>query len=118
MDASDATELIGSFIGEDGEPVTISRITNATTTPPTRITATCQGFVRDYRPNELGNGILQGDSNISIEGNSLPQLAQRLGTAPRKNDKISYGGFERNIEMVVPIRIGGQVVRINMLARG
>ena len=118
MDASDAAELTNSFIEDDGEPVTISRITDATTSPPTRVSASATGFVRDYTPRELGNGVIQGDSNVAIEGDALPQLAQRLGTAPRKNDKITYGGFERNIEMVSPIRIGGQVARINLQCRG
>lgn len=122
MDPSDAVELTGSFVdpmvGGNGTTITFTRVTGIS--PLTTVTATCFGFVRDYRPQEIvaGSSLLQGDSNITIEGNALPALAQRLGTPPRATDKVSYAGFQRTVVSADPLKIGDTVVRINLQVRG
>jgi hypothetical protein len=120
MDPAEAAEILDAFLapGENGEEVTFVRITDATSNPPSTVSASCQASVRRYAPHELGNGIIQGDSNVVIEGGQLLELAQRLGTPPRKNDKILIGGWERNVEMVAPLNIGGEIVRLDLTVRG
>jgi hypothetical protein len=124
MDPSDAIELTNAFIdpglGGNGTTITFTRIIDVRTTPPTTVSASCPGFVRNYRPQEIipGGSLMQGDSNIAIEGDSIPSLAQRLGTAPRATDKVSYAGFQRNVQGVDVLKISEQVVRINLLVRG
>jgi hypothetical protein len=124
MDPSDAIELTNAFVdpglGGNGTAITFTRITDVRTTPPTAVSATCVGFVRNYRPQDIipGGNLKQGDSNITIEADAIPALAERLGTPPRATDKVSYSGFQRNVEGVDPLMIGGQYVRINILVRG
>jgi hypothetical protein len=124
MDPNDAIELTNSFIdpdlGGNGTRITFTRITDVRTTPPTSVSATCFGFVRDYRPQEIiaGSILLVGDTNIAIEGDSLPALAQRLGTPPRAPDKVSYSGFQRAVVGPNPLKIGDTNVRVNLLVRG
>src|SRR5215469_13038230 len=99
MRSTEAAQLVNSFLQSDGELVTISRITDATTSPPTVTAVDCLAFVRDYRPEELGQGIAQGDSNVTIGGQALANLVQPgnidIGL-PRKGDKILIRGRQRN----------------------
>ncbi len=118
MDPTEAADLVAAFVESDGTEVTFSRITDATTSPATRIYATCFAAVHNYTARELGNGIEQGDTSLIIEGDALPALAQILGTPPRRDDKVSYAGFERNVFSVAPLIMGGQVVRLDLLMRG
>ncbi len=118
MDPTEAADLVAAFVETDGTEVTFSRITDATTSPATRIYATCMAAVHNYTARELGNGIEQGDTQLIIEGDALPALAQQLGTPPRRDDKVSYAGFERNVQSVAPLIMGGQVVRIDVVTRG
>jgi hypothetical protein len=118
MDPAEASDLVAAFVETDGTEVIFSRITDATTSPPIRIYATCFAAVHNYTARELGNGIEQGDTQLIIEGDALPALAQRLGTPPRRDDKVSYAGFERNVQSVAPLIIAGQVVRIDVVTRG
>jgi len=48
----------------------------------------------------------------------LLELAQRLGTPPHKGDKIFINGWERNVEKVASLNIGGQIVRVDIVVRG
>lgn len=125
MQASNAASLVNRFLAGDAGNVVISRIVDATTNPPTIVsTRPIRGFVRNYKPTELGNGIALGDSNVTIQGDALIGLMQTqlpggvIMNVPRKNDKIFVRGRERNIEGVDPIEIGSQVVRVNLLVRG
>ncbi len=118
MDPTEAVDLVAAFVETDGTEVTFSRITDATASPATRIYATCFAAGHNYTARELGNGIEQGDTLLVIEGDALPALAQQLGTPPRRDDKVSYAGFERNVQSVAPLIMSGQVVRIDVVTRG
>lgn len=124
MDPSDAIALTNSFVdpglGGNGTTITFTRITDVRTTPPTTVVATCLGFVRNYRPQEIipGSILAQGDSNIVIEADAIPALAQALGTPPRVTDKVSYNGYQRSVVGVDVLMIGGQVIRTNLQIRG
>jgi hypothetical protein len=124
MDPNDALQLTNSFVdptqGGDGTPVTFTRVIDATISPPTIVTATCFGFVRNYRPDQIvvGSAVRQGDANITLEASSIPALIDGLGNAPRVTDKVSYTGFQRSVQGVDVLMIGGSVVRINLLVRG
>ena len=94
MNARRASELTLAFLRKDGGgPVTFSRVIDVITPPPTRAIAPCPyAFWRNYRPNELGHGVIQGDTLMVIQGSALAALIAGLSTPPRKNDKVTAGG--------------------------
>jgi hypothetical protein len=121
MDPDEATDLVNSFVdvGDgDGTTVTFSRIVDTTTTPPGRIFASCSAAVHNYSPRELLGGLVQGDTNLRIEGGSLSGLVQALGTPPTNGDYVSYAGFSRRVISAAPIMIGDKVVVADVLVRG
>lgn len=119
MLASEAAELMASFLPSDGETVVISRIVGGN--PPTiQQTPAVPAFVRQYRPIELGNGIEQGDSQVTLLGDALAMLTQSGldPLIPRLGDKILIRGRQRNIQAAAPIAIGSQIVRLDLQVRG
>ncbi len=118
MDPTEAADLVAAFVESDGTEVTFSRITDATTSPATRIYATCMAAVHNYTARELGNGIEQGDTLLIIEGDALPELARQLGSQLRRDDKAGYAGFERNVQSAAPLIMDGQTVRLDVVTRG
>lgn len=76
---------------------------------------TIKAPVRGYRPEELGNGILQGDSEVVV---SPTQLARHGLVDVRRLDRIEVAGRTRIVEYATPTPIGGKVVRWEILVRG
>jgi hypothetical protein len=73
-------------------------------------------FVREYRPDELVGGILQGDSNVVL---SPTQIAGTPFEASiQRNDKVVIRGRVRNVQGAAPVLIADQLVRINLQVRG
>lgn len=121
MDPDEAADLVNSFVGEgdgDGTSVTFSRIVDTTTTPPGWVKATCSAAVHNYSARELLGGLVQGDTNLRIEGDSLSALVPKLGTPPTNGDFVSYAGFSRRVISAAPILIGDKVVVLDVLVRG
>ena len=126
MTPQHATAMLLRQISKHGEKVDLIRLTGTQLTP---LTVTCRAFVRAYRPEELVGGIIQGDSRVilspqEIEANGWPgpnSSATPTGQdrrVPRKGDRIVIAGKVRNIESGTPVYLAGQLVRIEVQARG
>jgi hypothetical protein len=121
MDPDEAADLVNSFVDADegdGTPVTFTRIVDTTTIPPGVVSAPCSAVVRNYTARQLLGGLMQGDTNLRIEGDSLGALMQLLGTPPTFGDRVKYGGFDRNVQSSSPTMIGDKVVVLDVLVRG
>jgi hypothetical protein len=121
MDPNEAADLVNSFVDAgsgDGTTVTFTRIVDTTTVPPGVVSASCSASVRNYTPRELVGGLMQGDTNLRIGGDSLSALVQLLGTPPTFGDRVKYAGFDRNVQSSSPIIMGDKVVVIDVLVRG
>lgn len=81
------------------------------------IEVSIKGFPRGYKPDEIGSGISQGDSQVVISPTHLQGSAFQA-VLPRKLDQVEYGGRRRNVENVDAVLLDDVVVRINMQVRG
>lgn len=108
-----------------GEDVVLRRISGSGASI-TNTDVTCRAVVRGYRPEELGGGIAQGDSQVILSPSEIrasgwpdpggsPSDAASL---PRKGDKLIVKGRMRTIEAVAPIQVAGELVRIDLQVRG
>jgi hypothetical protein len=111
-----------------GEPVTIIRITGTNQQLPTAVD--CLAHVRLEGDQSTVGNVMQRRWSVIISpteitaaqwpggqavGNPPVQTDPRL---PRKGDKISIGGKSMAIERADPVRVNGEVVRINIEAVG
>ncbi len=111
----------GSGIG------TLTRIVGTTNQSPFNVDV--RAHVREYKPEELTETIIQGDS-IVIFGfteidtaqwpgpQTLPVVPGRDIRVPRRNDKFLWNGNQKNVEDAEAIYFDGVGVRINMQVRG
>lgn len=84
--------------------------------------------VRSYGATELVGDIKQTDSHVVISptpivkaqwpGGELPGAIAADPSLPRRNDQLVIAGRVRNIEVVDPIYIGFDLVRIEMRVSG
>ncbi|GAB6842375.1 hypothetical protein HNR00_003583 [Methylorubrum rhodinum] len=74
---------------------------------------TVRGRPSGYRPDELGQGVLQGMTKIVLSPTGLEAYGR-----PRKLDTMQYGGWSQTVEVVDPIWIDGEVVRFEIWATG
>lgn len=121
MDPNEAADLVASFVDAqdgDGTPVTFSRIVDTSTYPPTRTFTTVSAAVHNYSAREIVNGLVQGDTNLVIQGDALSALTQGLGSPPTHGDTVNYAGFSRTVQSAAPLMMGGRAVRIDVLVRG
>lgn len=85
----------------------------------TPVDATLRASVRDYRPDELAGGIVQGDTAVVLSPTGIIAAAWP-GTQdwPRVGDRIVIDGRERAVQAASVVRMAGTVVRINVQVRG
>jgi hypothetical protein len=96
-----------------GEDVTVRRYTAATGNPRPKTDIATRASVRAVRPEQLVGNIDQTASNAALSPTGLSALLPL-----RKGDKVVVDGRERNIEFVKPIRVGGTLVRIDLVVTG
>jgi hypothetical protein len=121
MDPDEVGDLMASFVSSDigdGTPVEFSRIVDPTVRPPLRVSASCDAAVHNYTARELGNGILQGDTNLVLEGDALTGLLTAFGSPPGPGYEVKYAGFRRQVVSSSPTLIANIIVRIDVLVRG
>jgi hypothetical protein len=76
--------------------------------------APCRAFIRGYKPTELVGGIDQHSSNVIISPTSL----KGTGLTPAEGDYVISGGRTRYVETVEFLRIGTEIVRIELTVTG
>lgn len=111
-----------------GSDITLRRVTGqAPTTANSDVTV--RAAVRSFQPQELVGGISQTDSHVIISPTQIvaagwpgdgetPSSSIPDPTLPRINDKLVIAGRVRNVKVVQPIYINGELVRIEMDVTG
>ncbi len=92
------------------------------------IDVTVRAAVRSYQPTELVDGISQTDSFVIISpthiaaaqwpGGELPSATVADPSLPRRLDRVIIAGRVRNVEVVDPLYVEGELVRIEMRVLG
>jgi hypothetical protein len=113
MSPADAIEMLDRQIAEHGQTITLERLV------PNQpaVTATVRGFTRGYKPDELANGVQQGDSTVVLSPSSLAGTPF-AATLPTINNKAVFHGRRRNVIMADPVYINDVLVRVNLQVRG
>jgi hypothetical protein len=108
-----AIAMLDRQIEAHGQTVTLTRLV------PNQhsITLTCKAFVRGYKPDELANGVQQGDSLVVLSPTALEGTAFE-SALPATNNKLTTGGRQRNIQMADPVLMNDVLVRLNLQIRG
>lgn len=101
-----------SNIQREGQSLVLRRVI----TGVAPVSVDLKGVVKDYKPNELVNGVQQGDRmviicNAEIESESWPG-------PPRKGDQVVIDGKTATVQYCNTLRLRGQVARHNLQVRG
>ena len=103
---------IAAEIAREGQTVTIRRI--ATGVAP--VAATCKAMVRGYRPEELVQGVVQGDRRVVIAAATLQSLGWPI--PPRKGDSVEASGKRLAVQAVEEIAVRDEPGKYIIQARG
>jgi hypothetical protein len=124
MDAQDEIDSLNDFLADNGQEVRLSRYFGTVNQSVSSVSA--MAFVRDYKPNELTAGIIQGDSLAYMSSSEIDAVGWPGGIEPQagdarvpvKGDRILINGIERGVESCSPVYIGEVLVRLNIQVRG
>jgi hypothetical protein len=81
------------------------------------VEATVRAFVRGYKPEELANGVQQGDSLVTLSPTQLKGTPFEADL-PVTNNKIEVSGRRRNVQFADPVEMLNVLVRLNLQVRG
>lgn len=101
--------MLDRQIALHGQAITLQRLSPVSS-------ATVRAFVRGYRAEELTGGIQQGDTLVILSPTTL--AAGGWAGLPKRGDKTLIDARLRNVEIADPVRINGEVVRVNLTVRG
>ncbi|ODT50265.1 hypothetical protein [Devosia sp. 63-57] len=76
-----------------------------------------RGFPRQYKPDEISEGIMQGDSQVVISPSGLVGSAF-AAEPPHRGDFVVMFGRRRHVENVELVYVADVLVRLNMQVRG
>jgi len=121
--------MLNRQLAEHGQDIRLTRMTLGPGGVLIPFSVDCRAFVRDYDPDELVGGIIQGDTKVvlsptEIEAqgwpgpNSSATPTNQDRRVPRKDDKALLAGKSRNVETGKPVYLNGELVRINLVVRG
>lgn len=119
MTPASAIDMLDRFLVRNGENVTLRRIVG-TGPGATNQDLTVRAHVRSFKEDELIAGISQDDRLLIMSPTEITAANWPGGvlSLPRKGDKAIVSGAPCNAEFVKPIRMAGQVVRIEMRIKG
>jgi hypothetical protein len=109
MSAAAWIQMLDSEIDDNGQDISLVLVA-----PSSKTTVPCRAFVRQYRPQELIGGILQGDTLVVLSPTDLAALSR----LPRRNDQVTVDGAIKRVEYVEPVKLDNQLVRVNLQVRG
>ena len=118
---------INDALAKAGEDITLRRIYGQA--PRTNfVDVTVRASVRSFAPEELVGGINQTDSKVVISpteiansgwpGGEIASATVVNPSLPRINDTAVINGRKRTIQVVDPIYVQGDLVRIEMRVLG
>lgn len=103
---------VRTAIRREGEPVLIRRI--ATNVAP--VLLNCCGVLKDYKSDELVNGVNQGDRKLIISNWEIED--QGWPGPPRRNDQVVVDGKTYTIQGCNTLKLRGVITRHNIQVRG
>jgi hypothetical protein len=129
MTPETAIAMLRRQIAAHGQDVQLERVTQGPSGTQIIYSVDVRAFVRGYHPDELVGGIIQGDSKVTLSAveieaqgwpgpNSSTTPTRQDRRIPRKGDDVWIEGRKRNIENAIPFYLNGQLVRIELNARG
>jgi hypothetical protein len=108
---------LDEMLEEYGEDIVLQRFaTDSEGVQSVTNTATCRAVVRLGSPQELV--VISGEApNTRIIMSPSDLAAAGWPGLPGKDDRVLIQGIANNIEMAMPISVGGQLVRIELQTR-
>lgn len=118
---------LDASLADVGEDITLKRVSGPLLSVV--VSCECRAFVRGYQPDELVGGIMQTDKKVIMSptqiiakgwpGPGALPLNDEDRRVPKKGDKVVIQGRAFNIENNNGgIYVGGELVRIELQARG
>ena len=119
---------LDQMLREDGQQIVLRRMVG--TANRIAVDCTCWASVRGYQPHELAGAVIQGDSEVVISATDIiaaqwpggePITSPPSATdprVPRAGDQLVIQGRIRAIVSAAPIYVAGELVRVNIQARG
>lgn len=80
------------------------------------LVVTLTGFARDYRPEELLAGIMQGDVRIEIGADEI--AAASWPAPPRRTDRVTMDGRTYTVQGASAVYDGATLAGYSIWARG
>lgn len=112
--AAEAIADLDAAIDATGQDVVLVRLAG----DAPEIRKPSRAFVRGYRPDDSG-GLLQGESMVVLSPTHLPaEFAEAKATRLRATDKVEIDGRVRPVMVVEPLRVAGDLVRLNVVVKG
>lgn len=119
MTPAAAVEMLDRFLVENGEDAVLRRLVGL---GPAAVSQDLgiRAHIRGLKEEELIAGMSQDDRILIMSPTEILAADWPGGvfSLPRKGDKAVVSGTVSNAEFVKPIRLAGQVVRIEMRIRG
>lgn len=121
MTPAEAIDALDRALARCGEDIVLRR---------TGVDLPVRAHVRTFRQEELTGGVMLGDLKVILSPTGLDDAdwlaAIPAGTppfdpdrrVPRRNEKAIVQGRLRNVENPMPIMMGGELVRIELVVRG
>lgn len=110
--------MLDRSLAKDGSAIVLRRWSGLGTAR-TASDVTVRAKVRDFQPQELVNGLVQGDSHAILS--PTPIASAGWGGAvpvPQAGDQVVVDGRARSVLAAVPIKMADVVVRIELQVRG
>lgn len=105
-----AIAALDNAIAKTGQSVSLRRLTGD-------INIERRASVRDYTPDEIGSGIIQGDTEVVLSPTALAGTPFE-GKPPKRLDRVLVADRLRNIESAEPVYMMDVLVRLNLQVRG
>lgn len=113
MNAASWIAVTTAFLRDNGQPVTLRRVTGTQQIPmDVEVTA----VVRGYQPQDVAGTVMQGDRTVVLSNQEI--AARRWPGPPQGSDRVLIGDEETVVMTVETIQIGDTVIRHNLVVRG
>lgn len=109
MTPAEAIGMLDRQIARHGQSLELRRIVAS----QPDLTQAARGFVRGYKPDEIGGGIIQGDSLVVVSPSTIAGTAFEA-SPPDRLDQVFTTGRLRNVESAELVYMQDVLVRINL----
>lgn len=120
-----AIARLDASLARRGESIQLQRAVGIVAGLPSYASVTCRALVRNYKPEELAQGILHGESLVILSPTEIISAAWTSGRAtgedarvPMPNNRVVIAGRPRIVKAAVPFYMAGVLVRIELQVQG